>query len=107
MRSVGFQKHPDHIGTRCCFVVTLWLLCCCTAAWSQQVARGPEVNSAVRFDVSPPLRDMPPAPRPRLSEPEPRLVLPRTAARLAPRQLDPVVQSVWGPIVAIPATSVN
>ena len=66
----------------------------------------PEITPAVRFDVSPQLRFLPPVARPTIAEPEPRLLLPRAMPPLGPRQPDPVVQSRQ-PSLNAPGTLTN
>src|SRR5438105_12545167 len=88
------------------------MLCYGVPGWAQPVNTGPRVSPAVYFDASPHLRDLRPLPRPFRSEPEPRLLLPRTKAQLARQSMqvqppDPVVQSTTGPLVNAPATLAN
>ena len=78
------------------------------AGWAQTVTTGPTVSSAVLHDTSPPLRQIPPPAASPQAEPEPRLLLPRTANLQAhlPVRPDTVIQSAPGSF-SMPAPLLN
>jgi hypothetical protein len=59
--------------------------------------RNPEVQEAIQHDVSPPLRDIPSAPRSDVKHEKPLRLIPPAGAQ---NQEDPVVQISTGPLVA-------
>ena len=63
---------------------------------SQEQSSKPEIQQAIHHDVSPPLRDIPSAPRSTEKKVERRLLLPTAASQ---NQQDPVVQGNVAPLV--------
>ena len=81
------------------WVALILLIGCCTPGWSQ-----PQISSAIHFDVSPPLRSIPPAPA-QVTPYRNRLPLPLPTS--GSQQPDRAIRSSAAPGLAIPATIVN